>query len=194
MATGKETLTLNGHTQEVRSVAFRLDGKRIVSCSGNQGQLSEIKVWDATTGQPIHTLTGHTGVILSVAFSPDGLRIASAGSDKTVKLWDAATGEEIHALKGHEHLVPSVVFTPDGKRIVAGDGHNLHLLLGDLLDSDYPGELKVWDAATGQETLTLKGHSAPIICLAISKDGTQIASASFDGTIKLWYAPRVGSR
>ena len=122
------------------------------------------------------------------------MRIASAGSDKTVRLWNAATGAEILTFKGHEHLVPSVVFTPDGKRVIAGDGHNLHLNLGDLLDSDYPGELKVWDAATGQETLTLKGHSAPIICLAISKDGTQIASASFDGTIKIWHAPRVRVR
>ena len=38
-----------------------------------------------------------------------------------------------------------MAFSPDGRRIVSGGGDKT---------------LKVWDAATGQETLTLKGHTA----------------------------------
>ena len=47
-------------------------------------------------------------------------------------------------LKGHSGYVCSVSFSPDGQRIVSGSGDET---------------VKVWDAATGQETLTLKGHS-----------------------------------
>ena len=196
-ATGQELLTLDGQTghgyryRGIRSVAFSPDGMRIVS--GNAVS-KEVKVWDVVTGQAIQTLTGHTGAVLSVAYSPDGTRIASASADRTVKLWSTNTGDELLTFKGHEHLVPSVVFTPDGTRIVSGSGHKLHLQMGDWIEGDYPGDLKVWDAETGQEMLTLKGHTDPIICLAISADGTRIASTSFDGMIKVWHAPRVGIR
>jgi WD40 repeat protein len=99
------------------------------------------------------------------------------------------TGEEIRTLKGHNHLIPRVAYTPDGERIVTCDGFINPLAIGDLLPYDYSGEVKLWDADTGQETLALKGHQAPIICLAVSADGTQIASAGFDGMIMIWKAP-----
>ena len=50
------------------------------------------------------------------------------------------------SLKGHTGCVTSVAFSPDGKRIVSGRR------TGDA-------RWKVWDADTGSETLTLKGHT-----------------------------------
>jgi len=38
--------------------------------------------------------------------------------------------------------------------------------------------VKVWDAATGQETLTLKGHISQVNSVAFSPDGQRLASAS----------------
>ena len=65
-------------------------------------------------------------------------------------------------------------FSPDGKRIVSGGG---------LRDT---GEIKVWDAQTGQETLTLTGHSHRVSSVSFSPDGKRIVSGSWDKTVKVW--------
>jgi formylglycine-generating enzyme required for sulfatase activity len=45
---------------------------------------------------------------------------------------------------------------------------------------------KVWDAQSGKELLTLKGHSSSVNPVAFSPDGTRFASGSTDGTAKVW--------
>ena len=73
-----------------------------------------------------------------------------------------------------------MAFSPDGKR---------------LASSSTDRTVKVWDSTTGQETLTLKGHTDAVISVAFSVDGKRLASASDDGTVKLWDAqPRSEAR
>jgi WD40 repeat protein len=66
-----------------------------------------------------------------------------------------------------------VAFSPDSRRIVTGSQDKT---------------AKVWDAATGQELLTLKGHTGGVRSVAFSPDGTRIVTGSDDRTAKLWDA------
>ena len=71
---GRELLTLSGHTDAVNGVAFSPDGTRLATASGDQ----TAKVWDVASGREVLTLTGHTDAVHGVAFSPDGTRLATA--------------------------------------------------------------------------------------------------------------------
>ena len=88
-------ITLKGHTDQITSVTFSPDGKRLASASLDR----TLKVWDAENGKEIRALNGHTNRVESVPFSPDGTRLASASFDGKGKVWDAATGLDILTLK-----------------------------------------------------------------------------------------------
>jgi hypothetical protein len=67
----------------------------------------------------------------------------------------------------------SVSFSPDGQRILTGSRDQT---------------ARLWDAVSGRELLSLKGHRGWVITVAFSRDGQRIVTASSDGTAKVWEA------
>jgi tetratricopeptide (TPR) repeat protein len=81
-------------------------------------------------------------------------------------------------LRGHGYYlhypslspVSSVAFSPDGERIVSGS---------------YDSTVKIWNAKTGAEVMTMSGHTDLVSDVAFSPDGKRFASASSDNTIRI---------
>jgi WD40 repeat protein len=46
----------------------------------------------------------------------------------------------------------------------------------------------IWDATTGAEVVTLRGHTGGVFSATFSPDGSRIVTASTDGTVKWWDA------
>jgi WD40 repeat protein len=83
----------------------------------------------------------------------------------TYKSW----GSHLQTLV-HSSSVIAVAFSPDG-RLVASASAN---------------EVQFWNAATGKEQRTLRGHSGLVRAIVFAPDGRLLASAGDDKTVRLW--------
>ena len=108
-------------------------------------------------------------------------RALSGCSDGNARLWNLASGEIIRTLEtSPKGRAWTVAFTPDGKQAVTGGGNTFE-------KSDGPASsLRLWDLATGKQIRQFEGHTKDVRRVAVSPDGKQLLSASFDGTMRLW--------
>ena len=83
-SSGEARAELKGHSGEVSSCSFSLDGAVIVS-GGSDGV---VRLWDVSSGETRAELKGHSGEVSSCAFWPDGAAIVSSGEDGVVRLWE----------------------------------------------------------------------------------------------------------
>ncbi|MGZ9223046.1 MAG: nSTAND1 domain-containing NTPase, partial [Anaerolineales bacterium] len=163
---------LEGHSAEVGGVAFSPDGKLLLT-SSEDGTLI---TWDVETGEQLQNIPDFT--VFKVSFSPDGTRVAAA-TFNGLQVWMYAPGEPLTLEESQAMLtIPdgsAGIFSPDGKQLAALS-----------LSTASGNAVKLWDATTSQELLTLMGHTDWIAGLAFSPDGKRLASTSLDGTVRIW--------
>ena len=198
----------------VNSVGFSPDGRQIVSGSGFMAS-GEVQLWDIETGRMSADLRGHLSGVDSVQFSPDGARIASGSVEGTVKLWDV-TADKSRMLRLHDHGTTSFTFLADNRHLVSSGAavRKFDLQTGEevmtinatefsrfarvccsadgkqIAASVYsfqpPGEVVLWDAISGEETLRLRCDESSVECISFSPDGNFLASGGADATVRIW--------
>ena len=90
---------------------------------------------------------------------------------------------DLLTVKAHPGEVTAVAFMPDGKRLVTSGLSRPWLTLFD----PRPGEVKLWDAATGQPLrIKLSGQVDKVVRVALSPDGTHLAATHSNHTVLVW--------
>ncbi|HQU42149.1 MAG TPA: PDZ domain-containing protein, partial [Pirellulales bacterium] len=158
---------------------------------------------DAATGRPVREFlrphNQHPQIFPdSVAFSPDSRLLAvgygGAKDVSHVELWDIDGGERLADLPGttdipnfttdeFSGIVAALAFSPDGRFLAAGFGSLNSFSSG----NQGPHPLKVYDVAARRTVRVLEGHEHYCPAIAFSRDGGLMASASYDGTARIWY-------
>jgi RNA polymerase sigma factor (sigma-70 family) len=175
VATGQKRRTIEETHGSVR-LLFSADGKLLA-----QASYRAVRLWDVTTGKQEAVLQfdeedNKRFMNYNVAFAPDGKWVAVDIGDGVV-LWNRATRKEVKRLEanrfGSWRDAEWLGFSPDGKRLA----------------SLRSGKITLWDVASGKQLQKRPGHFVAPESVAISPDGTYVASASGgDHTVRLWDA------
>jgi WD40 repeat protein len=138
------------------------------------------QLFDVASGQKRSKLGDGKTYLYAIAFAPDGKTLAGCDFQGTIYLWDVDSGKEKARWQhGDSQMAGCLAFAPDGKTLAVGVGPRNSRAVE-------PGEIVLWDPATKQKRLTLRGHIGSIWALVFNADGTLLASAGADKTVKLW--------
>jgi len=221
------TRRLDGHTNEVTRLIMTPDGKHLVSASLDHsvrvwplngavaGKADVLLDEDArkrearrtgkkdTSTAPSATvetqtacevLEGHAEWVYALGLSGDGKRLVSGDAASKVIVWDFVARKPLSQWSGHPwNWIAAAALSPDGKTAFVSENRYKR----DDFDVPTPG-LKLWDAATGKETLDVLKVQFPkynasdrsyggsqvwrkfvangLICVAYSPDGKLLAA------------------
>jgi WD40 repeat protein len=188
-ATGRQLLSWHANTGGmVQAVAFSPDGKELASLGPpsieNMALAGKqvIEFWDPESGKQLRRIAGSPGNLAigewgrAMAYAPNGKALAVGGQGEgapEVWLLDPLTGKVQHrlgAVKGN-YSYHCLAFSSDGKMLASASRDRT---------------VRVWDVATGKESVQLKGHQGGADAVAFTPGAKYLVTGGVDKTVRLW--------
>jgi WD40 repeat protein len=165
-------LILSGHEEAVRSVEFSPDQKKLATGSFD----GTIRLWDLENGSELLEISANENPVRTIAFSSQGEYLSSGSIDKHINIWTLADGLSFLDIPAHQASINKVIWEDDR-----------------LYSTSLDNSIRVWDPENGDLLKEIEhNHTEGILSLALSPDGTLLASGGINGSIEL-HSPLDGS-
>lgn len=179
-----QVATLRGHQQEVCGLTWSPDGSTLAS-GGNDNLLC---LWDSagrqssssmsTSGnshRPRSVLTGHVAAVKALAWCPWERHVLASGggtADRTIKFWNSSNASLLHSVDTNSQVC-GLLWSKTEKELLSSHGFSHY-------------QLCLWNYPTMTKVKELKGHTARVLHMAMSPDGSAVVSAAADETLRFW--------
>jgi len=205
---GTERAIITGRPMSARTLLFSPDGATLIAAG-----TAAVHLWDARTCALQGRLIGHTAPVLSCAVSPDGQFLATVSADQTVRVWNLTDNECAQILAGRGNVVAAgfldqtSLFTLDDDGVSVWDLTTSERSLLTADDSMRPPRasggafstlggyavirqsvVQLAPSLSADTAFELTGHVDRVRACAFSADGTRLATAGADQTVRLWDA------
>lgn len=182
---GKQILFQGAHNDWVLGTVFSKDASHLVSVSRDRS----MKLIEVATQRFIDNITSITpgalkGGLASVDRNPKADEVVVGGADGAPRIYHIYRpagkvryiGDDDNLIRAFDPMpgrIYSVEFSRDGGRIVAGSS------------DQGTGEIRVYNAGTGQLISKYQGQPGPVYAVRFSPDGKRVAAAGFSGQVLL---------
>jgi WD40 repeat protein len=169
--------TFDSHSQEITCIDISLDSKQLASGSWD----GTARIWSLDTGELVAGPFETVRWVSAVRFSQDLKKLAvKSDLGKCLEVWDIQAQKldgRVGESGGALFTLTPVFWTTKDRTIVTAF----------TFDPEDPKRIYEFDSSTLETVGTpFEGHTDHNNGLALSFDCALLASASFDGTIKLW--------
>ncbi|MGW1895395.1 hypothetical protein ACWCP6_34920 [Streptomyces sp. NPDC002004] len=175
---------LDGHSVQVPPVT----GAVLHAPAGDAPLLAvaaenRVKLWSLDAGSAVADFPTGSGPMTAMAWAdlPAGRTLLWAAHDASIRCWNATADRSLPG-RLEEHTLPvtglASCTTSEGRRIALSGGKDHRVVL--------------WDLQSMQRLRTWRGHRLPVRAVAAASDTHYdwLASASSDGTVRLWAPDR----
>ncbi|GAA4465396.1 hypothetical protein GCM10023189_45970 [Nibrella saemangeumensis] len=165
-----ENTILEGHKDNVRSVALNADESLMASASDD----GTVRIWDFNSIKPVRTLVPARKVSMgfrSLTFSKDGKLVLAGTAEGQLFAWDVSKPKSIATYPAHR------------SRILAT---TLYKAAGQLVTVGAEGDIRTWQIKpTGLDSLVHLRTGLPLTSVALTADGTHLICGSATGKLAI---------
>ena len=182
--------TYKAHTQEVCGLKWNEDG----TCLASGGNENYLCLWDSTMSsrdhqrrgmdrnanrgndhQPRVLLKQHKAAVKALDWCPfhRGLLASGGGTaDRTIKFWNTSSGAMLNSIDTGSQVC-SIVWSRHQRELCSSHGYSENQLI-------------LWKYPSMTKIKELTGHTARVLNMDMSPDGTSVVSAGADETLRFW--------